>query len=179
MPHGPTKPRFPLPVFWARLPSFGQLGLIGDPQISSKLKHRINDPKGLENKIYTMYDEGQGDFLQWPHTKCCVYPDQMTAPQVNPIALRKAKIVYIQEYKKYNFGLSECNRVKEIVLRKKTVNALKYSEMEVHYRNVVHFQSQKKKIVAPLRLKHKASYVSTMPTYRISSAIRRVNFLSK
>ena len=28
-------------------------------------------------------------------------------PHVNPIALRKAKIVY-------NFGLSECNRVKEL-----------------------------------------------------------------
>ena len=42
-------------VFWARLPSrFGQLGLISDPQISSRLQNKINDPKGLENKIYTI-----------------------------------------------------------------------------------------------------------------------------
>ena len=41
-------------VFWARLACFGQLGLISDHQISSKLCNGINDPKGLENKIYTM-----------------------------------------------------------------------------------------------------------------------------
>ena len=41
-------------VFWARLSNFGQLGLISDPQIYSKLQNEINDPKGLENKIYTM-----------------------------------------------------------------------------------------------------------------------------
>ena len=39
--------------FWARLDSFGQLGPISDPQIFSKLKNGINDPKGLENIIYT------------------------------------------------------------------------------------------------------------------------------
>ena len=41
-------------VFWDRLASFGQLGLNSDPQISSKFQNGINDPKGLENKIYTM-----------------------------------------------------------------------------------------------------------------------------
>ena len=41
-------------VFWARLACFGQLGLISDPQIFSKLKNVISDPKGLENKIYIM-----------------------------------------------------------------------------------------------------------------------------
>ena len=40
--------------FYARLACFGQLGLISDRQIFSKLQNRINDPKGLENKIYTM-----------------------------------------------------------------------------------------------------------------------------
>ena len=39
--------------FWARLASFGQLGLISNPQISSK-SQILNDPKGLENNIYTM-----------------------------------------------------------------------------------------------------------------------------
>ena len=39
--------------FWARLASVGQLGLISDPK-SSKLQNGINDPKGLENKIYTI-----------------------------------------------------------------------------------------------------------------------------
>ena len=32
-------------VFWARLASFGQLGLISDPQIFSKFHNGINDPK--------------------------------------------------------------------------------------------------------------------------------------
>ena len=40
--------------FWARLASFGQLGLISDPQIFSKLQNGINDPKGQENKNYIM-----------------------------------------------------------------------------------------------------------------------------
>ena len=40
--------------FWARLASFGQLGLISDAQIFSKFHNRINDPKGLDNKVYTM-----------------------------------------------------------------------------------------------------------------------------
>ena len=48
-------------VFWARLLSFGQLGLISEPQISSKLQNGINDPKGLENKIYSMM-KGRGHF---------------------------------------------------------------------------------------------------------------------
>ena len=47
-------------VFWARLISFGRLSLISDPQTSSKLQNGINNPKGLENKIYTMM-KGQGD----------------------------------------------------------------------------------------------------------------------
>ena len=41
-------------VFWVRLACFGLLGLISDPQISSKLQNGISDPKGLENKIYTI-----------------------------------------------------------------------------------------------------------------------------
>ena len=39
-------------VFWARLACFGQF--VSDPQISSKLQNGINDPKELENKIYTL-----------------------------------------------------------------------------------------------------------------------------
>ena len=35
-------------IFWARLASFGQLGHISDPQISSKLPNGINDPRGLK-----------------------------------------------------------------------------------------------------------------------------------
>ena len=41
-------------VFWTRLAFFGRLGLISDPQISSKLQNGFNVSKGLENKIYTM-----------------------------------------------------------------------------------------------------------------------------
>ena len=40
--------------FWARLASFGQLSLISDPRIFSKLHNGIRDPKGQENINYTM-----------------------------------------------------------------------------------------------------------------------------
>ena len=41
-------------VFWARQASFGHLGLISDPLIISKFPNETNDPKGQENKIYTI-----------------------------------------------------------------------------------------------------------------------------
>ena len=41
-------------VFWARLASFGQLGLMSYPKISLKLHNGINDPKAVENNIYTL-----------------------------------------------------------------------------------------------------------------------------
>ena len=50
----------------------GQTSLIIDPQISSKLQNGINDPKGLENKIYTMMKGGEtfyGDHTV-PITSC-------------------------------------------------------------------------------------------------------------
>ena len=34
--------------------SFGHLGLISDPLIISKFPNETNDPKGQENKIYTI-----------------------------------------------------------------------------------------------------------------------------
>ena len=41
-------------VFWARLASFEHLGLISDPLIISKFPNESHDPKGQENKIYTI-----------------------------------------------------------------------------------------------------------------------------
>ena len=41
-------------VFWARLASFSHLGLISDPLIISKFPNKTHDPKGQENKIYTI-----------------------------------------------------------------------------------------------------------------------------
>ena len=41
-------------IFWARLASFGHLGLISDPLIVSKFHNETQDPKGQENKIYTI-----------------------------------------------------------------------------------------------------------------------------
>ena len=41
-------------IIWASLPSFGHLGLISDPLIVSKLHNETHDPKGQENKIYTI-----------------------------------------------------------------------------------------------------------------------------
>ena len=41
-------------TFWARLASFCHLGLISDPLIVSKFHNESHDPKGQENKIYTI-----------------------------------------------------------------------------------------------------------------------------
>ena len=41
-------------IFWARLGSFGHLGLISNPLIVSKFNNETHDPKGGENKIYTI-----------------------------------------------------------------------------------------------------------------------------
>ena len=37
-------------IFWARLASFGHLGLISDPLIVSKFDNETHDPKGQEKK---------------------------------------------------------------------------------------------------------------------------------
>ena len=41
-------------IFWARLASLGHLGHISDPLIVSKFHNETHDPKGQENKIYTI-----------------------------------------------------------------------------------------------------------------------------
>ena len=41
-------------IFWARLASFSHLGHISDPLIVSKIHNETHDPKGQENKIYTI-----------------------------------------------------------------------------------------------------------------------------
>ena len=41
-------------IFWARLASFGHLGLISDLLIDSKFPNENHAPKGQENKIYTI-----------------------------------------------------------------------------------------------------------------------------
>ena len=41
-------------IFWARLASFGHLGLISNPLIVSKFHNETHDPKGHENKNYTI-----------------------------------------------------------------------------------------------------------------------------
>ena len=41
-------------ISWARLASFCHLGVISDPLIVSKFHNETHDPKGQENKIYTI-----------------------------------------------------------------------------------------------------------------------------
>ena len=41
-------------VFYARLASVGQLGLVSDPLMVSKFHNRIHDPKGQANKIFNI-----------------------------------------------------------------------------------------------------------------------------
>ena len=60
-------------VFWDRLANFSQLGPISDSRISPKLQNGINDPKGPENKIYTMM-KGMGTFYGYPFTVAKISP---------------------------------------------------------------------------------------------------------
>ena len=41
-------------MIWAKLASFGQLGLMSDPLIVSKFHNKTHDPKRQINKIYTI-----------------------------------------------------------------------------------------------------------------------------
>ena len=41
-------------ISWARLASFCHLGFISEPLIVSKFHNKTHDPKGQENKIYTI-----------------------------------------------------------------------------------------------------------------------------
>ena len=46
-------------IFWARLASFWHLGFISDPLLVSKFHNETHDPKGQENKVYTIV-KGRG-----------------------------------------------------------------------------------------------------------------------
>ena len=46
-------------ISWARLASFCHLGFISDPLIVSKFHNETFDPKGQENKIYTIVKAGR------------------------------------------------------------------------------------------------------------------------
>ena len=52
--NAPKNWNYSVHIFWARLASFGHLGLIGDPLIVPKFHNGTHDPKGQENKIYTI-----------------------------------------------------------------------------------------------------------------------------
>ena len=58
--------------FWARLASFGHLGLISDPLIISKFPNETHDPKGQDNKIYTIVKDRETVYRRHtvPNTSC-------------------------------------------------------------------------------------------------------------
>ena len=51
---GPKNGNQSVHISWARLASFCHLGYISDPLIVSKFHNETHDPKGQENKIYTI-----------------------------------------------------------------------------------------------------------------------------
>ena len=59
-------------VFCARLVSFGHLGLTSDPLIISKFSNESHDPKGQENKIYTIVKDRETFYRRHtvPITSC-------------------------------------------------------------------------------------------------------------
>ena len=50
----PKNLNYSVHISWARLASFCHLGFISDPLIASKFHNETYDPKGQENKIYTI-----------------------------------------------------------------------------------------------------------------------------
>ena len=72
-------------VSWARLASFGQLGLFSDPQISSKFQNGINDPKRLENKICTMMKSRETFYGD--HTSICFISPTATTKILNELCV--------------------------------------------------------------------------------------------
>ena len=78
-------------IFWARLASLGNLGHISDPLIVSKFLNETHDPKGQENKIYTIV-KGMETFYhrhKVPITSC-------------------SEVKYV--LKKLSFGSKECTK---------------------------------------------------------------------
>ena len=78
-------------IFWARLASFGHLGLISDPLIVSKYHNETHDPKVQENKIYTIV-KGRETFYRRhtvPVTSC-------------------SEVKYV--LKRVSFGSKECTK---------------------------------------------------------------------
>ena len=61
-------------MFWARLASFGHFGLISDPLILSKFHNETHDPKGQENKIYTIVKGGRRSTAVAFHLGLRCYP---------------------------------------------------------------------------------------------------------
>ena len=59
-------------VFCARLVSFGHLGITSDPLIISKFSNESHDPKGQENKIYTIVKDRETFYRRHtvPITSC-------------------------------------------------------------------------------------------------------------
>ena len=51
-------------IFWARLASFGHLGLFNDPLIVSKFHNETHNPNGQENKIYYALVKGMEMFYR-------------------------------------------------------------------------------------------------------------------
>ena len=78
-------------IFWARLASFCHLGFISDPLIVSKFHNEAHDPKGQENKIYTIV-KGRETFYRRhtvPVTSC-------------------SKVKYV--LKRVSFGNKDCTK---------------------------------------------------------------------
>ena len=59
-------------IFWTRLASFGNLDLISDPLIVLKFNNETHDPKGQENKIYTVVKDRETFYRRHtvPVTSC-------------------------------------------------------------------------------------------------------------
>ena len=60
-------------ISWARLASFCHLGFTSDPQIVSKFHNETYDPKGQENKIYTIVKGRETFYRRHRIPQACIY----------------------------------------------------------------------------------------------------------
>ena len=74
------------------------------------------------------------DLIALLKERLCKQKSQKLSAFVNPIALRKAKIVY-------NFGLSECNKVKKVNMHRVLIH-LRYQRLKIFlYRGTMKISS--------------------------------------
>ena len=123
-------------ISWARLASFCHLGVISDPLIVSKFHNETHDPKGQENKIYTIV-KGRETFYR--------------RHKVSVTSCSEVKYVL----KRVSFGSKDCTKELKLYwfknsLQHGTLKPIFYGDLVYKFKIIVgkpNFSDQFKKII--------------------------------